>query len=76
MTDENISRHINESADKLVLTTKVKRGSGTRDQDEIKVKVKGDDPKKAVTKLNETVIRLRGTAETLRSTQPGGEDDE
>ena len=74
--ETDVSRHINESADKLTLTTKVKRGSGTRDQDEIKVKVKGDDPELVVTKLNQTVTRLTGTAQVLRDTQPTEADDE
>jgi len=67
---ENTTHRVNESADKIKLTTKIKRGTGTRDQDEIKVKVKGDDPGEVVTKLNETVNRLTGTAENLRNTQP------
>jgi len=74
MTEKNVKR-ITESADKIKLTTKIKRRTGTRDQDEIKVKVKGDDPGEVVTKLNETVNRLTGTAENLRNTQPKGNDD-
>lgn len=62
---------VNESADKIQVTTKVKRGNDTRDQDEIKVRVKGNEPKEVVTKLNQTVNRLRGTSENLRSMQPG-----
>ncbi|AFH22906.1 hypothetical protein OSG_eHP37_00175 [environmental Halophage eHP-37] len=50
---------INESADKIVLKAEIKRGSGTRDQDKIKVKVKDDDPVEAVTKLNKVIDQLR-----------------
>jgi hypothetical protein len=72
----NETHHINESADKVVLKTKIKRGSGTRDQDEINVKVKAADPVKAAQKLDATVNAIldHGTAETLRGTQPTGEE--
>jgi hypothetical protein len=72
----NETHHINESADKVVLKTKIKRGSGTRDQDEINVKVKAADPATAAQKLDATVTAIleHGTAETLRGTQPTGEE--
>lgn len=66
----NTTKRISESADKIRVDTKVKRGTDTRDQDEIKVQVKGDDPQEVVTKLNETVARLQGTAQNLRDTNP------
>lgn len=72
MTDEDVRRTINESADKIRVETKVKRGSGTRDQDTIKVVIKSDDPDDAVDKLNATVDRLRETADTVRGIQPHG----
>lgn len=62
---------VNESADKIRVETQVKRGEGTRDEDRIKVKVKGDSPEEVVDKLNMTVSRLMETAETLRQVQPG-----
>jgi len=68
MADE--THHVNESADKITLNTKIKRGTDTRDQDEIKVKVKGNDPEEVVEKLNETVRKLEGTAKSLRAMQP------
>jgi hypothetical protein len=75
MSDE--THHVNESADKITLTTKIKRGSGTRDQDEIKVKIKAADPVAAAQKLDATVNRIldHGTAETLRTTQPDGDSE-
>lgn len=74
MTDKRYN--VNESADKIRVETKVKRGSGTRDQDTIKVVVKGDDPDATVAKLNATVENLRATADAARSIQPdGGSDD-
>jgi hypothetical protein len=65
-------RRITESADKIRVETKVKRGTGTRDQDELKVKVKGDDPDEVVDRLNATIQNLRETADTVREIQPGG----
>jgi len=71
----NTTHHVNESADKITLKTNVKRGSGTRDQDKVTVKVKGDDPKAAAAKLSETLVELdeHGVTTTLRNTQPEGD---
>jgi hypothetical protein len=76
MSDETVQRNISESADKIRVETQVKRGEGTRDEDRIKVKVKGDDPEAVVAKLQATVENLRETGETLRAMQPSGEADE
>ena len=65
---------VNESADKIRVETKVKRGEGTRDQDEIKVKVKGNDAEEVVEKLNNTVDLLQETSDTLRAMQPEVDD--
>lgn len=72
-TDESTdtNHNLNESADKIRLETKLTRGEGTRDQDAIKVKVRGDDPDEAVDTLNETLANLRETAEQARAIQPG-----
>ncbi len=72
MSDDT-THQVNESADKIVLKTSVKRGSGTRDQDKIDVKVKGDHPENAAGKLKATLEALEenGVADTLRETQPG-----
>jgi len=71
MTDKE--HHINESADKIRLKTKIKRGEGTRDQDEIEVKVKGSDPQKAADTLHKTVLAVsyNQTVTAVRNTQPG-----
>jgi len=65
---------VNESADKIRVETKVKCGSGTRDQDEIKVKIKGDDAEEVVEKLNKTVELLQDTGNTLRALQPEADE--
>lgn len=66
---------VSESADKIVVKTKVKRGTGTRDEDKIDVKVKGNDPTEVVEKVNETISRLHNTAADLRSMQPEENND-
>lgn len=69
-------RNISESADKVRLETKVKRGSGTRDQDTVKVNIKGADPEDTAERLAETLAALeeQGVSETLRETQPGADE--
>jgi len=65
------SHHINESADKVVLKTEIKRGTDTRDQDKINVKVKGNSPELTANKLHDTVeqIKALGTVDTVRGTR-------
>lgn len=74
-TDRRTEHRISESADKLTLTTKVKRGESTRDEDRIKVKVKGDDPDEVVAKLEQTVSNLQSTTDDLRDLRAGENDD-
>jgi len=76
MNPDKTNHTVSESADKIVLKADVKRGSATRDQDKINVKVKGNDPEAAAAKLADTLAALdsEGVADTLRATQPG--DDE
>jgi len=73
--DGRTEHRLNESADKLTLTTKVKRGSATRDEDRIKIKVKGDDPDEVVEKLEQTVANLQSTTDDLRDLRAGGDDE-
>ena len=74
MNGTETTHNVTESADKVTLTTKCKRGTGTRDQDTVKVKVKGDDPDDAAAKLAATLDALdaEGVTDTLRETQPDG----
>lgn len=74
-TDPRTEHRISESADKLTLTTKVKRGDGTRDEDRIKIKVKGDDPDEVVAKLEQTVANLQETTDDLRDLRAGDDDE-
>jgi len=75
--DDAETRHtVSESADKIVLKTEVKRGTGTRDQDKIDVKVKGNDPGPTVDKLARVLDSLESldVADRLRETQPAEDD--
>jgi hypothetical protein len=76
MSDETPTHHVNESADKITLTTKLKRGNGTRDEDRVKVKVKGGNPEATATKLHDTILAIKSenTVQELRNTR--AEDEE
>lgn len=72
---DKIVRHVStgdSSSDDIKLTTKVKRGTGTRDQDTVKVKVTGDEPASTVGKLDEVLSEIdqRGLADDLRDVNP------
>jgi len=77
MTEPEKHHNVQESADKIVLKTTIKRGTGTRDEDKIKVKVKGNDPEEAAKKLHETVVAIgnQNTVNALRGTQPSDSND-
>ena len=76
MTDDT-THHVNESADKITITTKVKRGDGTRDEDRLKLKVKGDDPEAVAERMAALVDALddTGLVETVRATTADTEGD-
>jgi hypothetical protein len=57
------------------LTTKVKRGTGTRDQDTVKVVTRHSDPKQAAVDHQKALGAVRAAAHTARTMQPGEEDD-
>jgi len=78
MTEADETHHnVQESADKIVLKADVKRGEGTRDQDKIKVKVKGSQPAPTADKLARVLDCLDelGVSQQLRETQPGENDE-
>ena len=78
MSDNTETTHtVNESADKIVLKTQVKRGDGTRDQDKIDVKVKGNNPGPTVDKLARVLDSLddMDVVNRLRETQPEGDSE-
>lgn len=76
MTDET-QHNLNESADKIRLSTKLKRGSGTRDQDTHTLKARGETPEEAVEDLDAALRELeeRGFFERARAVENGEGDD-
>lgn len=55
------------------LTTKVKRGEGTRDQDTTKVVTRHPDPEVAVERHHQAILAAKDFANDARRMQPGGE---
>ena len=77
MTDDSDTRRtISESADKITLKTKVKRGESTRDEDKMSVKIKGDDPDETAERMADTLAALEseGVSQFVRGIQPGDEE--
>jgi len=74
---ENTEHRVSESADKIVLKTTVKRGSGTRDEDKLNVKVKGNEPGPTADKLARVLDSLEEleVSNRLRETQPGDKNE-
>jgi hypothetical protein len=60
-----------EKAPYTKLTTKVKRGTGTRDQDTVKVVTRHPDPKQAAVDHQQAIEAVREAAEAARTIQPG-----
>lgn len=65
------THNVQETADKIEVKTKIKRGTGTRDQDTINVRVRGSDPETVAEKLASTTDAIRGTVDDVREMQPG-----
>lgn len=70
MSDEDVNRNINESADKIRMDTKLTRGTGTGDRDKVNVNVRGNEPAEVASDLVESVRELEETAVIARSIQP------
>jgi hypothetical protein len=71
--------NINESHDKIRLQTKLKRGTGTRDQDTHTLKARGETPAEAAENLDECLSELeeRGFFDRARAVEnEDGDSDE
>ena len=69
-TGNVVTHTISEDANRINLMTKIKRGTGTRDQDVVKVKVAGDDPEATAQRLNDVLVELVDVPQELRDIQP------
>jgi len=60
------------------IRAKVKRGNGTRDQDELLIEGRGEDAAEAAADFEQalTMAEERGWSDRLRALQPDGESDE
>jgi len=57
------------------LTTKVKRGSGTRDQDTVKVTTRHPNPRQAAANHQQAIEAVRSAAAAARTIQPEDDND-
>jgi len=70
-TPDDTQHRITESADKIVLKTKLKRGTGTRDEDKFNAKVKGDNPDEVAERMADLMDALdeHDLVQTARDTR-------
>ena len=75
---EASDHEITETADKIRIQTKIKRGTGTRDQDTHNLKVRGRNPDEVARRMEKTIAELqkRDVFETVREIQSEGSDGE
>lgn len=75
--DGETRRNINESHDKIRLSTKVTRGTGTRDQEAHTIKARGENPEAAAENLDRALAELedRGFFDRARQIENGGPDE-
>lgn len=57
------------------LATKIKRGTGTRDQDTVKITTRHPDPKEAAAQHQQAIAAVRSVAGQARTIQPEGSTD-
>lgn len=74
---EASDHEITETADKIRIQTKIKRGTGTRDQDTHNLKVRGRTPEEVARRMEVTISELeeRDVFETVREIQEEGDDE-
>jgi hypothetical protein len=73
---ETETSEADEKAPYTKLTTKVKRGTGTRDQDTVKVVTRHPDPTQAAQDHQKAIEAVRLAARAARSIQPEDPTDE
>jgi len=59
----------------ISITVKAKRGSGTRDQDTVKAKIRGKTTKEVEQKKEKTMEMVEEIMTEIREVQPGEEDE-
>jgi hypothetical protein len=71
-----MSDYDNEKAPYTKLVTKVKRGTGTRDQDTVKVVTRHPKPEQAAVNHQKSIEAVRSAADSARTIQPEEQADE
>ena len=68
---EASDHEITETADKIRIQTKIKRGTGTRDQDTHNIKARGRTPDEVARRMEKTISELkdRDVFENVRQIQ-------
>jgi hypothetical protein len=74
-TNDETRHNVNESHDKIRLETDVTRGTGTRDQEKHKLKVRGETPEEAAEKLDKVVSELKERGVFAEAREIGGGDE-
>jgi hypothetical protein len=74
-TNDETRHNVNESHDKIRLETDVTRGTGTRDQEKHKLKVRGETPEEAAEKLDKVVSELKQRGVFAEAREIGGGDE-
>ena len=69
------NHNVNESHDKVRLETDVTRGTGTRDQEKHKLKVRGETPAEAAENLSDALAELEDRDVFARARQVGDDDE-
>lgn len=72
--DDNRRHNVNESHDKIRVETDITRGTGTRDQEKHKLKVRGETPKDAADKLDQVVTELKTRGVFAKTRDIGAEE--
>ena len=74
MSDNNENKNLNESVDKIRLTTSLTRGESTRDQEKHKLKARGETPEKAAENLSEALAELEERDVFARAREVGNDE--
>ena len=77
MSDDIITetQHVERTDVGVSVTVELKRGTGTRDQDKIAAKCKGETRAEVQSDVDHLKPWLRGLAEDVRTWQPDGESE-
>jgi hypothetical protein len=77
MSDDGGAERVERTDVGAFVQATLKRGSGTRDQDEVRIKGKGEDAEQAITEFEQLLERYETEwSDRLRGIQPGATETE